>query len=53
MSLTGSRKGCMTSLIKKIHQFGERFTLLEGTSQTSQDIGTQEREVSAGHGGTG
>ena len=30
----------------EIHQFGQRLTLLEGTSQTSQDIGTQAREVS-------
>ena len=31
---------------REIHQFGQRLTLLEGTSQTSQDIGTQAREVS-------
>ena len=31
---------------REIHQFGQRLTLLEGTSQTSQDIGTQTREVS-------
>ena len=31
---------------QEIHQFGQRLTLLEGTSQTSQDIGTQAREVS-------
>ena len=30
----------------EIHQFGQRLTLLEGTSQTSQNIGTQAREVS-------
>ena len=30
----------------EIHQFGQRLTLLEGTLQTSQDIGTQAREVS-------
>ena len=30
----------------EIHQLGQRLTLLEGTSQTSQDIGTQAREVS-------
>ena len=31
---------------REIHQFGQRLTLLEGTSQTSQDIGIQAREVS-------
>ena len=31
---------------QEIHQFGQRLTLLEGSSQTSQDIGTQAREVS-------
>ena len=30
----------------EIHQFGQRLMLLEGTSQTNQDIGTQMREVS-------
>ena len=39
-------KGCLTSLIGKFSQFGQRLTLLEGTSQTNQDIGTQAREVS-------
>ena len=29
----------------EIHQFGQRLTLLEGTSHTSKDIGTQAREV--------
>ena len=31
---------------QEIHQFGQRLALLEGTSQTSQDIGTQAHEVS-------
>ena len=31
---------------QEIHQFRQRLTLLEGTLQTSQDIGTQAREVS-------
>ena len=31
---------------REIHQFGQRLTWREGTSQTSQDIGTQAREVS-------
>ena len=31
---------------REIHQLGQRLMLLEGTSQTSQDIGTQGREVS-------
>ena len=31
---------------REIHQFGQRFTLLEGTLQTNQDIGTQTDEVS-------
>ena len=30
---------------REIQQFTQRLTLLEGTSQTSQDIGTQAREV--------
>ena len=30
----------------EIHQFGQRLTLFEGTSQSSQDIGTQACEVS-------
>ena len=31
---------------QEISQFGQRLTLLEGTSQNIQDIGTQAREVS-------
>ena len=31
---------------REISQFGQRLTLLEGTSQNIQDIGTQAREVS-------
>ena len=31
---------------QEIQQFGQRLMLLEGTTQTSQDIGTQAREVS-------
>ena len=31
---------------REIHQFGQRLTLLEGASQTSQDISSQAREVS-------
>ena len=31
---------------REIHQFGQRLTVLEGTSYTSQDIGTQAHEVS-------
>ena len=31
---------------QEFSQFGQRLTLLEGTSQNIQDIGTQAREVS-------
>ena len=48
MSLTGPlREQRLSDFINRdLHQFGQRLTLLEGTSQTSQDIGTQACEVS-------